>query len=58
MVLILAYSQTEVIWNPFAVDGLTWIYVLLICGGLASVPRPTARPEPARRRHPPRVNAC
>jgi hypothetical protein len=37
VVLVLAYSQTEVIWNPLAVDGLTWIYVLLTCGGLASV---------------------
>jgi hypothetical protein len=39
VVLVLAYSQTEVIWNPLAVDGLTWIYVLLTCGGLISVSR-------------------
>jgi hypothetical protein len=58
VVLILAYSQTEVIWNPFAVDGLTWIYVLLICGGLASVPQPTARPSRHAADHPPRVSTC
>jgi hypothetical protein len=58
VVLILAYSQTEVIWNPYAVDGLTWIYVLLICGGLASVPQPTARPSRHAADHPPRVSTC
>jgi hypothetical protein len=45
VVLVLAYSQTEVIWNPLAVDGLTWIYVLLTCGGLASVSRQAVQPE-------------
>jgi hypothetical protein len=45
VVLILAYSQTEVIWNPLAVDGLTWIYVLLTCGGLASVSRQASPPD-------------
>jgi len=58
VVLILANSQTEVIWNPFAVDGLTWIYVLLICGGVASVPRPTARPGRLDTDHPSRVTTC
>jgi hypothetical protein len=43
VVLVLAYSQTEVIWNPLAVDGLTWIYVLLTCGGLVSVSRQTGQ---------------
>ena len=43
VVLVLVYSQTEVIWNPLAVDGLTWIYVLLTCGGLASVSRQAVR---------------
>ena len=43
--LVLAYSQTEVIWNPLAVDGLTWIYVLLTCGGLASVARQPVPPD-------------
>jgi hypothetical protein len=45
VVLVLAYSQTEVIWNPLAVDGLTWIYVLLTCGGLASVSRQALQPD-------------
>ena len=45
MVLVLVYSPTEVIWNPFAVDGLTWIYVLLTCGGLVSVSRQAVRPD-------------
>ena len=45
VVLVLIYSQTEVIWNPLAVDGLTWIYLLMTCGGLASVSRHAARPE-------------
>jgi hypothetical protein len=45
VVLVLAYSQTEVIWNPLAVDGLTWIYVLLTCGGLASTSRQALRPD-------------
>jgi O-Antigen ligase len=57
VVLVLAYSQTEVIWNPFAVDGLTWIYVLLICG-LASVPQPTAPPSRHGADHRPRVSTC
>jgi hypothetical protein len=45
VVLVLLYSQTEVIWNPLAVDGLTWIYILLTCGGLASVSRQAVQPD-------------
>jgi hypothetical protein len=45
VVLVLVYSQTEVIWNPLAVDGLTWLYVLLTCGGLASVSRQAVQPD-------------
>ncbi len=39
VVLLMVYSLTEVIWNPLAVDGLTWLSVLLSCirGNTASV---------------------
>jgi hypothetical protein len=55
VVLFLVYSQTEVIWNPLAVDGLTWIYLLLTCGGLAALSSDAVAPdhgspEPARSR--------
>jgi hypothetical protein len=38
VVWVLAYSQTEVIWNPFAVDGLSWIFLMLTGLGLVALP--------------------
>jgi hypothetical protein len=45
VVWVLAYSQTEVIWNPFAVDGLSWIFLMLTGVGLVALPArdPTTR---------------
>ncbi len=40
-VLLALYSVTEVVWNPLAVDGLTWIAM-----GVASVGNIAARPRP------------
>jgi hypothetical protein len=58
VVLILAYSQTEVIWNPLAVDGLTWIYILLTCGGLASMSQQAVQPDRLRSDSRTRTIAC
>lgn len=33
--LLAVYSATEVVWNPLAIDGLTWIAVGLSCIGTA-----------------------
>ncbi|QOC93249.1 O-antigen ligase family protein [Micromonospora craniellae] len=33
--LFVIYSFTEVVWNPLSVDGLTWIFVLMVLTGSA-----------------------
>ncbi|MEU4773122.1 O-antigen ligase family protein [Micromonospora sp. NPDC023644] len=43
--LLVVYSFTEVVWNPLSVDGLSWIFVLLVLTASASA---TADPVPAR----------
>lgn len=45
VVLLLVYSFTEVVWNPLAVDGLTWILVLLLCAS-----SPALRPSSSEMR--------
>ena len=47
VVLVLRYSQTETIWNPFAVDGLTWMFV---CWPAGAFPPRRGEPAPVRRR--------
>ncbi|MGC5050446.1 O-antigen ligase family protein [Micromonospora sp. DT48] len=38
VVLFMIYSFTEVVWNPLSVDGLTWIFALLVLTTSASTP--------------------
>lgn len=38
-VLLLIYSVTEVVWNPLSVDGLSWIFLLLMLTRAAGSPR-------------------
>ena len=37
-VLLLVYAMTEVVWNPVAFDGLSWIVVALLCTGACRMP--------------------
>ncbi|MFG1655483.1 O-antigen ligase family protein [Micromonospora chersina] len=39
VVLFLVYSVTEVVWNPLSVDGLSWIFLLLMLIRAAGSPR-------------------
>jgi O-antigen ligase len=41
-VLLLVYGLTEVVWNPVAFDGLSWMFVAVLCTG--SCRRPDAEP--------------
>lgn len=43
MVLFVLYSFTEVVWNPLSVDGLTWIFIMLVLTTSASAPTDPAR---------------
>jgi O-antigen ligase len=38
-VLLLVNAMTEVVWNPFAFDGLSWMVVALLCTGSCRTPK-------------------
>jgi O-antigen ligase len=48
-ILLALYSVTEVVWNPLAVDGLTWIAMgIASIGSLSRAPARTATRRPVR----------
>lgn len=47
VVLLLLYSFTEVVWNPLSLDGLSWIFLLLMVIRSADTPSAADHPESA-----------